>query len=156
MAIDSLRLPSRAWEDLLSFAIGLLVTFFGRNFTYTILFSQTFPHSGWPKVHKGILGVLENVRRAHGAFYAELPELRDARSAAAQLVGRASVLLNAYFGASDETTEQVSAELAELQAEMRTVSRASSSIGSILAALEPGKLLALVRSIYDGIGRRSS
>lgn len=145
---------SRRYHSLLRFASGVVATFYGRKLAYSILFSHSFSTAGWPVIQPALLGILASFRRARQTIDAELPELRAVHGAAAQALRRLSSVREAYLEAQarndSESADRLAAQLNELQAEMSTVTRASSSFSAIMRALEPSKLLELARSFYSG------
>eukprot|EP00966_Prymnesium_polylepis_P243336 5627266-Prymnesium_polylepis.1 len=154
-ALERLRVASRRYEDVLSFAAGLVATFYGRQLTYSILFCKCFAASGWQHIRPALVGMIENARRARVAVDAELPGLKEAQGAAAQAVRRLPAVRDAYLraqaGGDDAAADRLSLELATLEQEMGAVTRASSSVGAILRALEPQRMLELARAVYRGL-----
>ncbi|KAL1514725.1 hypothetical protein AB1Y20_003812 [Prymnesium parvum] len=139
--LQRLHRASRPYHGVLTFATGLVATFYGRSFPYSILFGHCFPTIGWPLLHPALLGIAQRVQMARLATEAELPELREARGAASQALRRLAAVRDAYFEAEAQhdsaRAQRLALELAELQEEVQAVTRASSSFGAILRAARP-------------------
>jgi hypothetical protein len=146
--VERLEMAIRPYRPLLEFSCGALSCFYGRHFTYTLLYAQVFRHSGLPILKRALL----EIRSAR-----LLPRLRSAGAVVNDTVRRIShiseALRRARESGNDHEAVVLEAELAELQREVLEMGQPASSF---LSAIDPGRLVALGRELYGGLSSLAS
>jgi len=113
---------------------GFICTFYGRNFKYSILFGRTFAATGWPTVRPAIRELANSWRRGSKAAKAHAPELAAARESLAKL--QADV--------AEGKREKLGVDAVAALSSFR-------SLEAVFQAIDPNKLLAVLKSAYVGL-----
>ena len=134
---------------MLRLAIGFVATFYGRHFTYIILYAQVLRgrHTAFfSRLRREIEDLINKLR-------ASRPRLREATSATQDALRRIGPLQEAYQRASASGGDEHEAavlqmELDELQQDLLRMGHAGTSV---IGALDPDRLGSLAREVYLGL-----
>ena len=125
------------YERSLLCGAGFLSCFYGSNFKYTILFAQTFYATGWPTLKPALAELGASYRRGKRAYVAAAPKLAGARGALERLRADAT-------SSDPAATKRLARDAAEAADVLR-------SGESVLAAVDPRKVGAVLKSAYVGL-----
>jgi hypothetical protein len=136
-------------RTVLRLAIGFVATFYGRHFTYIILYAQVLRgrHTAFfSRLRREIEDLINKLR-------ASRPRLREATNATQDALRRIGPLQEAYQRASASGGDEHEAavlqmELDELQQDLLRMGHAGTSV---IGALDPDRLGSLAREVYLGL-----
>lgn len=149
-----LRVALRPYRGVLMFSIGAVACFYGRNFTYSILFLQAFKASGWPIVQRasGELGL--TYRRTRNVLKQELPNVIVAKQTLERLQPQLLEVKASFEAARARGDEAEAAriltKLEGLQTDVAKAMHATSSLSAISRSIDPEKVMEILRGVYNG------
>lgn len=131
------ELSTRLWpyRHSLWASCGFICTFYGQNFKYTILFGRTFATTGWPTLEPAIRELGASYRRGRKAAQAHGPEIARAKEVLAKIK-------------KDVRSEDAKQKLAVDAVDALAAAR---SLQDVMAAVDPKKVWAVVKSAYVGV-----
>ena len=109
------------YPNVITFATGLLATFYGRHFTYTLLLTQLYNRSDGQQLVENVVSEIRRVAAAiKYAVMEGLPQLRQANDCARDVVSRLGELNEARAQAlrrgDSQEADVLEREIAMLQA----------------------------------------
>lgn len=116
---------------------GFICTFYGSNFKYTILFGRTFATTGWPTLKPAIRELAASYRRGGKAAAAHAPEIEQAKLAL-------SKMKQDMLNREPDRQSRLAVDAVEAMAAVK-------SLQGVLAAIDPKKVWAVLKSAYVGI-----
>ncbi|KAJ8605427.1 hypothetical protein CTAYLR_003300 [Chrysophaeum taylorii] len=114
---------------------GFICTFYGRNFKYTILFGRTFATTGWPSLKPALRELAASYERGKKAVKTHAPEIEKAKAALKKIKDDLS---------SGDEKKKVAVDAARFFSAWK-------SLDGVFAAIDPKKLLAVLKSAYVGL-----
>lgn len=150
------QLALQPYHSVLIISFGVVACFYGRHFTYSILFWRAFSTAGWPTARQAAGELRQRCRAAQVAARRELPEglpsIWEASNTARQTVARLQAVHSSYRsvqqGADPSGIEALATEVEALQADLVPATRAGSALAAVSAELQPERLLEIVRGLY--------
>jgi len=147
------------YRSAMLLSVGAIACFYGRRFTYSVLFWRAFRVSGWPAARRAAEELRQRYRAAQAAARREWPQgfpsFQAASDAARQTVARLQVVQDAYQSvqqSGDMSAADVLAfEVTALQDDLVPARRAGSALVAISAELQPERLLELWRGLYAAL-----
>lgn len=139
-------------NPLLRFSVGTLSAFYGRHFTYVLLYAQVYALHGRPFLQRVMREVDLLIRLARE----NRPRIDEATAASRDAMRQLSRLQEAYARASAEGGDPEEAailqrELLELQEELQFDVLRLGTVGrSILGAMDPHRIMLALRGLCAG------
>ena len=152
--LERAKAAARGHPTVLAFATGLLATFYGRHFTYTLLFAQIVDRPDCRAALQRLTDELRSIARAVRFAWSEyMPRIRAANDCARDLMRRHAELHEARTRActlgNEHEANVLAQEIALLQSDALQMGVA---VGCVLGEnVDPDRIQASARRIYEGV-----
>eukprot|EP00298_Acanthocystis_sp_HF-20_P017060 c21659_g2_i1.p1 GENE.c21659_g2_i1~~c21659_g2_i1.p1 ORF type:complete len:392 (+),score=161.28 c21659_g2_i1:22-1176(+) len=155
--IDKISKALAPFKDLLSFAFGAFVCFYGKNFTYTIMFLQVFQVSGWPAIKKGHHELKESYLKARGGLKKSFPVLVQSTESNSSLNTRLQNLEKEFETAvkndDRKSIEKLQQERKNILKDLQQTSSLASPSSLVMlgTCIDSSKIVEIFKGLYAGM-----